>query len=264
MAVDRQPSFSADGRRLVFCSDRGGNVDVWSLDLPTGSVERLTDDAGIDWDPILTPDGHLLWSSNRGGHFEIWSGATDGSGARQVSRDGTDAENPSMPGDRSWIYYDASGPKEGLWRVRPDGRDAARVALGETPHPEVSADGQYVLYDAPDEGNTAKVVVIRVADGAAYTLGRGIRGGRPRWAGTSPVVVFAAEDGQHRSGLFEQPFVPGVDTSPRRRKLAGFDRDVTIETFAISPDGSRVVVSVLEPSSGLMIAENVATTDARR
>src|SRR6185436_9953205 len=238
MAVDREPSFSPDGRRVVFSSDRSGNVDVWSLDLASGAVQRLTDDPGVDWDPVYASDGHLLWSSNRGGHFEVWTANADGSGARQVSRDGSDAENPSITSDGSWIYYDASGPNEGLWRVRPDGRDAARVARGETAHPEISADGQFVVYHAPDEsiGVGRKVEVVRAADGVVLTIARGMRDGRPRWLGAKNVIVFASEDGQRRSGLFAQDFVAGVETSPTRRVLAGFDRDTTIETFAISPD----------------------------
>jgi eukaryotic-like serine/threonine-protein kinase len=257
MAVDRQPSFSADGRRIVFCSDRSANVDVWALDLASAAVERLTDDAAVDWDPVLAANGSLLWSSNRGGHFEVWSGGADGSGARQVSRDGKDAENPSMPRDGSWIYYDASGPKEGLWRVRPDGSGAVLIAAGETAHPEVSADGQYVAYHSPDKVvvGTSHVEVLRIADGARFTLAKASRGARPRWLGAAHTIVFINEDAQQRSGLFAQDFVPGSDTSATRRKLAGFDRDTTIETFALSPDGTRAVVSVLEPSSGLMVAD---------
>ncbi|HXT21074.1 MAG TPA: protein kinase, partial [Thermoanaerobaculia bacterium] len=70
---DRQPVYSPDGRRIVFSSNRSGNLDVWALELATGSVRRLTDHPGDDWDPALMPDGRLLWSSNRSGHFEVWT-----------------------------------------------------------------------------------------------------------------------------------------------------------------------------------------------
>jgi Tol biopolymer transport system component len=78
-SVDRQPTYSPDGRRIVFSSDRSGSLDLWSLEVATGALRRLTFDAADDWDPQWSPDGkHLLWSSNRGGHFEVWIADVDG------------------------------------------------------------------------------------------------------------------------------------------------------------------------------------------
>ena len=262
-AIDRQPSWAPDGKRIVFCSDRSGNHDVWELVLDTGSVRRLTDDPGVDWDPSITPDGELLWSSNRGGHFEVWSGSGDGGSARRVTNDGVDAENPSVPRDGATVFYDSSHPqKEGLWRVGRDGRDARLVLRGETAHPEVSADGQYVLYHRPEQSRFPVIEVVRVSDGATFEVARDFSGeadaGRGRWLGATNTVVFRGKDEQGRTGLFVQPFIPGVDTSAQRRPLTGFDRDTVLETFAISPDGKRAILSLLEPSSGLMIADGVA------
>jgi Tol biopolymer transport system component len=68
-SVDRQPVFSPDGKRLLFNSDRGGNLDLWQLEMDTGSVRRVTVAASEDWDPSYTGDGErILWSSNRSGN----------------------------------------------------------------------------------------------------------------------------------------------------------------------------------------------------
>jgi serine/threonine protein kinase len=261
-AVDRQPTYSPDGKRVVFCSDRGGNADLWEFELATGSVHRLTEDRGVDWDPAFLPNGELLWSSNRLGHFEVWTAGADGGSARVVTGDGVDAENPSAPrrGDR--IYYDSSHPeKEGLWSILRDGSDAKLVLAGETAHPEISADGQYAVYHRPNGDGGAIVEVVRIEDGAAMPVATNFLGGgdagRARWLGMTHTIVFVALDDQGRSGLYAQEFVPGTDTASTRRALAGFDRETTVETFAISPDGTRAILSVLEPASGLMIAEGV-------
>jgi serine/threonine protein kinase len=261
-AIDRQPSYSPDGNRVVFTSDRGGNTDVWEVVPTTGAVRRLTDDPAVDWDPVVAPDGALLWSSNRGGHFEAWSASADGEGAHQVTTDGADAENPTTPLDRQWIYYDSSHPeKEGLWRVRPDGRDAAPVLRAETAHPEVSADGQYVVYHRPEPGGGSSAVdAVRVADGTVIQIARNLRGadrGRARWLGNTHTIVFFADDEQGRGGLFTQDLDPTRDTTSTRRALTGFDRETTVETFAISPDGKRAVLAIREPASGLMITDPI-------
>jgi hypothetical protein len=67
------------------------------------------------------------------------------------------------------------------------------------------------------------------------------------------------------TGVFVQDFVPGRDTTATRRKLAGFDPDYITETFAISPDGTRIVLSLLDLQSNIMIAEGIPDlTPARR
>jgi len=254
-AIDRQPSYAPDGNRVVFTSERSGNPDIWEIVPATGAVRRLTDDAAVDWDPVVAADGHLLWSSSRGGHFEVWSASGEGAGARQVTADGGDAENPTAPRDGGWIYYDSSHPqKDGLWRVHPDGSAAAMVVRGETAHPAVSADGAYVLFHRPEpDGSTWTLVVTRLADGATFDLARLLhRTARGQWIGATHAIAFITDE-----GLVAQDFVPGTDTTATRRSLVRLERDATIETFAISPDGKHAVLSILEPASDLMITDGV-------
>jgi hypothetical protein len=54
-----------------------------------------------------------------------------------------------------------------------------------------------------------------------------------------------------------QDFVPGRDTTATRRTLTGFDPEWLTESFDISPDGTRVVVSRIRPGGTVMMAENV-------
>ncbi|UCF04080.1 MAG: PD40 domain-containing protein [bacterium] len=50
------PCWSSDGREVVFCSDRSGGHEIWSKNLETGRLERLTTIGGISY-PELSPDG---------------------------------------------------------------------------------------------------------------------------------------------------------------------------------------------------------------
>lgn len=102
---DRQPTYSPNDEWVAYSSNRGGNLDLWSVSRRSSAVRRLTDDIALDWDPSFTRDGRLLWSTNRTGHFEVWMAEADGTGARQVTRDGVDAENPSATSDGRWIVY---------------------------------------------------------------------------------------------------------------------------------------------------------------
>jgi serine/threonine protein kinase/Tol biopolymer transport system component len=260
---DRQPSYSADGRRVVFSSNRSGRWNLWEVARSTGSVRRLTEGDETDWDPGFTPDGaHLLWSSNRAGHYEVWMAAADGSGPRQVTNDGVDAENPTETPDGEWIVYSSSNPaKPGIWKIHPDGSGASRLVAGLFAHPEVSPNGEYVVFQTVFVPEGVSIRVVRVADGAAVPFEIRIQGnqliGRSRWLPGSRGIAFVGQGDGDVTGVYAQDVVPGRDTSSTRRRLAGFDSEFPTESFGLSSDGSAITVAVWEQLLGIMTAEGV-------
>ena len=55
-ARDRSPSWSADGRRVFFYSDRAGDYNVWSVDADGGALRQLTHGAWRGY-PVPSRDG---------------------------------------------------------------------------------------------------------------------------------------------------------------------------------------------------------------
>src|SRR5882724_9691676 len=47
----RQPSWSPDGRRIAFASDRAGSYDIWVLTLATGVLRQITTAASNEFMP---------------------------------------------------------------------------------------------------------------------------------------------------------------------------------------------------------------------
>src|SRR5580658_3956330 len=68
------PSFSADGRWIVFTSERFGSADVFRAHPDGSGLQRLTDSAAFDDQGALSPDGRTLaFVSTRGsGTANIW------------------------------------------------------------------------------------------------------------------------------------------------------------------------------------------------
>jgi serine/threonine protein kinase len=257
---DREPVYSPDGEWILFTSNRSGNLDLWEISTKTTALRRITENQADDWDPAFAPDGkNILWSSNRSGHLEIWMANADGSGARQVTNDGADAENPTMTRDGTWIVYTSGNPaKLGIWKIHPDGSGATRLVSGRSPTPEVSPDGQYVIYFQSPPG------MVRIADGesVSFKIGTQFRSGalfgsRGRWMPNGNAIAFNGQDEKGVREIFVQDFVPGQDTSKTVRPLVGFDPDLLPESFGISPDGSRITISFAEQTSNLMLAEHV-------
>jgi Tol biopolymer transport system component len=264
---DRQPVYSRDGEQVAFSSNWSGNLDLWEVWPNTGAVRRITDDPAHDWDPAYTPDGkQLVWSSNRSGVFEIWIAESDGSGARQITHDGVDAENPTVTSDGEWVVYNSGNlEKPGVWKIRQDRTEATRLVSGPTLTPEVSPDGQYVAFLSSGRPNSVMLLVVRLTDGSKVPFeipirivnpGRGAIS-RMRWMPDGRATAFLGQDEDGVNGIFVQDFSPGRDTSDSRRRLGGFDRTTTIESFGISPDGTRMTLAGCEQLSSIMLAEGV-------
>jgi Tol biopolymer transport system component len=273
---DRQPAYSPDGSRIVFSSNRSGNMDLWMLETRTGALRQLTDDPAQDWDPGFTPDGrHVLWSSDRSGHLEIWMAGADGSGARQVTRDGVDAENPNATPDGRHIVYTSGNPQRlGVWRIRPDGTEDKQLVAGAALVPEIAPQGRQVLVVTDGRGGQRLIRVADIETGALLPFeievtwppgaSNQILFGRARWTPDGRRIAFIGANAEGRSGVFVQDFVPGRDTSASRRPVAGFAPDLLTESFGMSPNGKSLVVSTLQEYSSLTLAEGLAGLEPPR
>jgi len=268
-SIDRQPTYSPDGKRILFSSNRSGNLDLWTMELSTGAVRQVTDDSAQDWDPAFTPDGkQILWDSDRTGHLEVWSANLDGSAARQVTQDGVDAENPTETPDRNWIvYWSGNSEKRGVWKVHPDGSGAVRLLETDAVGTDVSPDGRAVLYVEQDRRrlrNTVHFVDTETGRPLPFTISvpftanaPGIIYGRARWSRDGKIVYYVGQDGAGLTGVFAQDFAPGTDTSATRRPVAGFSPEYVTESLGFSPDGTRVTISTGEEFATIMVADNV-------
>ncbi len=60
-AVQASPSWSADGRAVLFSSDRGGSTQIYVADVGSGRAPRVLSTSAIGvFDPQLSPDGQTL------------------------------------------------------------------------------------------------------------------------------------------------------------------------------------------------------------
>jgi len=71
-AKDIMPTFSPDGSRIAFASDRSDNWDIYLMDASGGKATQLTTGATHDLHPSFSPDGTKLVYCSHGGKSGQW------------------------------------------------------------------------------------------------------------------------------------------------------------------------------------------------
>ncbi|MEE2690649.1 MAG: Tol-Pal system beta propeller repeat protein TolB [Pseudomonadota bacterium] len=80
------PRFSPDGTQVLLSMERGGNSDVFKMQLSTRQLTRLTDNPAIDVSPTMSPDGRrIAFTSDRGGTAQIYVMNADGSNQKRIT-----------------------------------------------------------------------------------------------------------------------------------------------------------------------------------
>ena len=104
--LDYNASFSADGKWIVFISERGGSADIYRVHPDGSSLERLTDDPAYDDQGALSPDGkQLAFVSSRGtGSADIWVLDLQTKKTRNLTH-APGSFRPSWSPDGKWITF---------------------------------------------------------------------------------------------------------------------------------------------------------------
>lgn len=102
--VDHQPTVSADGRYVVFQSNRSGARNIWRIDVDGSNPKQLTEGNSVDANPVSSPDGRfVVFMSLRAGTWTIWKVGIDGGAPAQLTN--RSSEFPSISPDGKSIAY---------------------------------------------------------------------------------------------------------------------------------------------------------------
>jgi len=100
------PSWSRDGRTIVFVSWRDGNSEVYTVDADGSEPRNLTQQPAKDLRPTWSPDGRrIAFMSQRDGNSEVYVMNADGSGKRNLTRDRASDDYPTWSPDGRRIAF---------------------------------------------------------------------------------------------------------------------------------------------------------------
>jgi TolB protein len=126
-------SWSADGRTILFSTDRDGNWELYAMSADGSDVRNLTKNAGQDGRDggfFWSPDGSkIAFLTSRDKNREIYVMNADGSGPRRVTRTPGDEYLLGWSPDGRKIAFgrDGSKPRWAFFVMNADGTAARQV-----------------------------------------------------------------------------------------------------------------------------------------
>lgn len=110
LITEKAPSYwhgvSPDGKTLVYCAERDGAWDVYSISSEGGEEKRLTNAPGLDDGPEYSYDGQWIYfNSNRTGRMHLYRMRPDGSQQEQLTNDSYDNWFGHPSPDGKWLVY---------------------------------------------------------------------------------------------------------------------------------------------------------------
>ncbi|MEE9166471.1 MAG: transporter [Candidatus Neomarinimicrobiota bacterium] len=102
--------WSRDDKTLVYCGERNGNYDIYSITVEGGQERRLTVHEAFDDGPDFSSDGKWIYfHSDRGGSLDIWrmpvSGVNPEARAEQITSDAYEDWFPHPSPDGKWLVF---------------------------------------------------------------------------------------------------------------------------------------------------------------
>ena len=185
--------------------DGGASSNIWLVELPRGTMTRLTSDSTYNWFPVWSPDGRrIIFASERdapGSRWNLYIRPADGAGADEVLLKSPIGKlATSWSGDGRFVAYWAADPKTrgDLWILPMSGGNPfpfLQTQYGEL-QPEFSPDGGWIAYTS-DESGTQEVYVRKFEKGPASGGAKRIStsgGSHPKWRRDGKELFYLSRD----------------------------------------------------------------------
>jgi dipeptidyl aminopeptidase/acylaminoacyl peptidase len=242
------PVISPDGKFVAFDRAEESNRDIWTIEIATGKLMRLTFDPEIDHCPVWSPDGAQVAFESHRSSSGVYVKDSRGAGAEWLLAKG--GFSAAWTPDGRFVVSTSMQPIQdpgGIWLLPIDRPGAATRWIhseNNERHLAVSPDGRWIAYTANESGQD-NIFVRRFDPFSPSSRDKrqiSVDGGsQPVWRGDGKELFFLS-----RENVVMAAAVTTGQTFDNQRPVALFDTGVK---FLRGPcrdydtrDGQRFVV----------------------
>lgn len=149
-------SYSEDGKRIAFESNRAGNnQQIWVSDADGLHAVQLTFTNSWAGSPSWSSDGRqIAFDGDAGGQWNVYVIGAEGGKPRRITSGAGSKVRPNWSHDGEWIYYCTSGDTgPQIWKIRARGGPEMQITKHGGCGQMESPDGRYLYY--LNKGNDA-------------------------------------------------------------------------------------------------------------
>lgn len=173
---DAEATLSPDGKKMIYCSDKEGDLELYIMDLASGKEKRITHMLGYDGGAWFSPDGKkIVWRASRPKtdaeireykelladgmvaptNMEVWVADADGSNARQITNLAQANWAPNFTPDSKRIIFCSNheykrGFPFNMYLTDINGKGLEKISRdkGFDAFPMFSPDGKKILFSS--------------------------------------------------------------------------------------------------------------------
>ncbi|MGB3007888.1 MAG: hypothetical protein WBC06_15345 [Chitinophagaceae bacterium] len=189
---DAEATLSPDGEKMLYTSDKDGDIDLYIMNLKTGEEKRVTNLLGYDGGAWFSPDGKkIIWRASRPKteaeikeykdflaenlvaptNMEVWVANADGTNAHQVTAYGQANWAPAfMPDSKRIIFASNHEYKRGfpfnLYTINEDGTNLTKISRdkGFDAFPMFSPNGKKIVFCSNRNNGGTRDTNVFIAD----------------------------------------------------------------------------------------------------
>jgi hypothetical protein len=261
-AFDFGPTFSRDGRKIVFVRAVDEGLELVVVDPDGGQLRAITGPVdGLDWLDWSPDSTRIAFLSRDRGAGRINVVNVDGTGLTQLAVEQPANQLSWLPPDGAEIVFRGehlsdADPAPGIFAIRPDGTGlrpiSTRPALDDNDYQDVavSPNGRLVAYRdvafRGGQGFRVRVLDLRTGEDRVLPVEPGASGGGPVFSPDSRSIVYLRWALDSSTQLVVVP----VDGSGPGQAIG--------PSSPLGPDGPTITNYVFTPDGGAVIANYAA------
>jgi len=192
--LNLSPSWSPDGARIVFSSERGRSWGIYIIDIRSKQEKRLTSQRGLNMSPSFSPDGKkIAFTYSRNGNSDIY--IMEGNNLKRITNSPAIDISPSWSPDGRYIAFvsdRAGGPQ--IYIMDSNGENVRRLTFEGSYNvsPSWSPRGDRIAFASRRNGRFEIFTINPDGSGLQQLTNEG-NNENPSWSPDGRYIVFSSK-----------------------------------------------------------------------